>query len=122
MTMKVRLRCTVSVYAGVTVNQLTKEESKMKKMFKLVAFMIVGLVFMTGCSTVSDLVGLNYDSEKEYRAAVDARIAKRDIDPVLAVTVKEKLYSLWQADRQTVLDSYELDEALKTVIINKLTE
>ncbi|NNF83515.1 MAG: hypothetical protein HKM99_12290 [Flavobacteriaceae bacterium] len=83
---------------------------------------LISLLFLSGCATVSDIIGLNYDSEKDYRLAVDARIAERKLDPAVAETVRQNLYALWEKDRETVLDAYELDEAVKTVIINKLAE
>ena len=94
--------------------------------------LLIALFALPGCASmfadgekqgaVGSLLGLNYNTELEYRHAVNERIDRRELDPALAAIVKERLYALWTQDRKSVLDSYELDDAVKTVIVNKLAD
>lgn len=83
---------------------------------------LLAVFALSGCAYFSDAIGLNYDTEADYRAAVDTRLAERDLDPVVEEAVRAELYALWTKSRTEVLDGYELDEAVKAVIINKLAQ
>ena len=87
-----------------------------------ILIIVTALVLLPGCAYFSDAIGLDYGTEAEYQKAVDQRISERNLDPAIAELVRENLYALWTKDRETVLDSYELDEAVKTLVINQLTK
>jgi 6-phosphogluconolactonase (cycloisomerase 2 family) len=91
-------------------------------LFSTFILILIAALFLSGCAAMSDVIGLNYDTKQAYMDAVDEHVDKRQLDPVIAEDVKRRLYALWTQDRQSVVDSYELDDAISTVVISKMKD